>query len=384
MSRIYFDHNATTPLRPEVLKAMLPYLTGCMGNASSMHSYGQEARAGIEAARQSVARALGCQGEEVYFTSGGTEADNWALKGRAGAAGGQGRRIVTTAIEHHAIGHTCHYLEAHGCQVVYVPVDACGVVDPDAVSRALDDDTILISVMHANNETGTIQPIGAIGRLARHRGIPFHVDAVQSFGKLPIQVDELNVDLLSLSAHKINGPKGTGALYIRQGVQIDPLAHGGGNEGRRRAGTENVAGIVGLGKAIELQLAEREKAQEQVRALRDRLEQGLLKVLEDVKVNGHPRPRLANTLNVSFRGIEAEGVVVDLDLQGVAVSSGSACTSGESEPSHVLLAMGLEPRLAAGSVRFSLGWGNTSEEVDYTLEILPNIVGRLRAMSVFG
>ena len=381
MGGIYFDHNATTPLRPEVLEAMLPYLTAHTGNASSMHGAGQEARAGIERARQTIAGALGCGADEVYFTGGGTEADNWSVKGVF--ARRRSRRIVTTRIEHHAVWHTCEYLESRGCEVVYLPVDECGVVDPDDVRAALDDDTALVSVMHANNETGSMQPIAEIGRLTRERGVLLHVDAVQSFGKVPFDVDAWNADLVSLSAHKINGPKGTGALYIREGVEIEALVHGGGHEREMRAGTENVAGIVGFGRAAQLRLEEGAALEEQVGELRDRLERGLFEVLEDIKVNGHPLARLANTSNISFRAVEAEAVVLGLDLEGIAVGSGSACTSGGTEPSHVLLAMGVEPRLAAGAVRFSLGWGNTAAEVDRVLEVLPGIVGRLREMSVF-
>ena len=380
MAGIYFDHNATTPVRPEVLEIMLPYMTELMGNASSIHRVGQEARAGIEGAREIIARALGCGASEVYFTSGGTEADNWALRGVAARRGG---RIVTTRIEHHAVWHMCEYLEKQGREVVYLPVDEYGVVNPDDVRAVLDDDTALVSVMHANNETGSVQPIGEIGALTRARGIPLHVDAVQSFGKIAFSVDEWNADLVSLSAHKINGPKGVGALYIRAGMEIEAQSYGGGHERQMRAGTENVAGIVGFGRAAELRLDEGERLEEEVGALRQRLERGIVAALEDVKVNGHPQRRLGNTLNVSFHGIEAEAVVLGLDLEGIAVGSGSACSSGTTEPSHVLLAMGLESRQAASAVRFSLGWGNTAAEVDSVLGVLPGIIGRLREMSVF-
>ena len=383
MGRIYFDHNATTPLRPQVVEVMTSYLTEKIGNPSSVHGWGQEARAGVEAGRATVARALGCAAEEVYFTGGGTEADNWAIKGVAMAAGSRGRRIVTSGVEHHAVLHPCRYLARQGYEVIFVPVNGHGIIDPGDLVRALNDETILISVMHANNETGSIQPVREIGALAWERGIPFHVDAVQSFGKLPVKVDELNADLVSLSAHKINGPKGVGALYIRQGMEIESLSHGGSHEGGRRAGTENVAGIVGMGKAVELRMAEMAEMEREIGRLRNRLEQGILERMDCARMNGHPQQRLANTLNVSFRGVESEGVVMGLDLQGVAVASGSACASDESEPSHVLLAMGLEPRLAAGAVRFSLGWGSSEEEVDRVLEVLPGIVGRLRDMSVF-
>ncbi len=380
MSVIYFDHNATTPLRPEVLKAMMPYMTEHIGNASSIHGMGQEARAGVEQARGIIARSLGCGEGEIYFTSGGTEADNWAIKGVIARRKG---RIVTTRIEHHAVWHMCEHLEKQGGEVVYLPVDEYGVVDPDDVRGALDGETALVSVMHANNETGSVQPIGEIGALTRARGIPLHVDAVQSFGKIPFSVDDLNADLVSLSAHKINGPKGVGALYIREGVEVEAQSHGGGHEREMRAGTENVAGIVGFGQAAELRLQEGARLEEEIGVLRQRLEQGVVTALEDVKVNGHPQRRLANTSNVSFHGVEAEAIVMGLDLEGIAVGSGSACSSGTTEPSHVLLAMGLEPRLAAAAVRFSLGWGNTAAEVDRVLDVLPGIFGRLRAMSVF-
>ena len=381
VQRIYFDHNATTPLRPEVLEAMMPYLTSAVGNASSIHGFGREARDGVEGARNILARALGCASGEVYFTSGGTEADNWAIEGMARSR--RGRRIVTSAVEHHAVLHTCRHLQGRGYEVVWVPVDAFGVVDLEALESALDEDTSLVSIMHANNETGTIQPLAEVGRLARARGVPLHVDAVQSFGKLDFRVDDLNADLVSVSAHKINGPKGTGALYVRSGMEIEPWSRGGGQERGLRTGTENVAGIVGLGRAVELRLDEGRDLEREAGVLRDRLQRGLLQGVEDVRVNGHPQHRLANTLNLSFRAVEAEAVLLDLDLKGVAASSGSACAEGEPEPSHVLLAMGLAPRLASGSVRFSLGWGNTAEEVDYVVEIVPGIVQRLREMSVF-
>ena len=381
MSRIYFDHNATTPLRPQVLDAMMPYLTSAVGNASSIHGYGREARSAVEAAREILAGALGCRADEVYFTSGGTEADNWALEGIARSR--RGRRIVTSAVEHHAVLHTCHHLEQRGYEVIYVPVDEFGVVDADAVAAAVDENTALVSILHANNETGTIQPVAEIGRLAREKGVPLHVDAVQSFGKLDLRVDEMNADLVSVSAHKINGPKGTGALYVRSGLEIEPWSRGGGQERGLRTGTENVAGIAGLGRAVQLRLEEGKALEKETGVLRDRLQQGLLERVEEVRVNGHPRLRLANTLNLSFRRVEAEAILLDLDLKGVAASSGSACAEGAPEPSHVLLAMGLAPRLASGSVRFSLGWGNTAAEVDYVVEIAPGIVRRLRDLSVF-
>ena len=361
----------------------MPYLTEKIGNPSSLHGWGQEARAGMEGARAALAGALRCDPEEVHFTSGGTEADNWAIKGVAAASRRRGGRIVTTAIEHYAVLQTCQHLAQRGYEVVYIPVDEGGIVDPGEVAQAVNDETALISVMHANNETGSIQPVEEIGSLAWERGIPFHVDAVQTFGKLPVKVDELNADLVSVSAHKINGPKGIGALYIREGMEIEALAHGGGHEWKRRAGTENVPGIVGMGKAVELRMAEMERMEPEMRRLRDRLEEGLVEGLDNVRVNGHPTLRLANTSNLSFGGIESEGIVLGLDLQGVAAASGSACASGETEPSHVLRAMGVESRLATGAVRFSLGWGNSEEQVDCVLQVLPKIVRRLRELSVF-
>ena len=386
---IYLDHNATTPIRPEVLETMLPCFGELSGNPSSIHGAGQAARAAIDRARGAVAAALGSAPEEVHFTSGGTEADNWAIKGVAAACehsagrGSRSPRIVTSAIAHHAVWHSCRYLaQAAGGEVTYLPVDAFGRVSAGSVASALGEDVILLSIMHANNETGVIQPVAEIGRLARERGIPFHVDAVQALGKIDVKVDELGADLVSVSAHKINGPKGTGALYIRRGTEIEPLAHGGDHEGGVRAGTENVAGIVGFGRAVELRQgapADRERAA--VEKMRDRLEAGVSAAMEGVSVNGHPRERVGNTSSISFAGVEAEAILVGLDLEGVAISSGSACTAGTTEPSHVLLAMGLEPRRAASAVRFSLGWGNTDAEIDRLIELLPPLVARLRRIS---
>ncbi len=382
MKRIYMDHNATTPLREEVLDAMMPYLREEFGNASSLHSYGMQARRAIEGAREQVATGLGAQPREIVFTGCGTESDNQAVKGIAFAKRGQGDHIITSQIEHKAVLETCQYLEKQGFRVTYLPVDKYGTVNPNDVARAITEQTVLVSVMFANNEVGTIQPIAEIGKMCRERGVCFHTDAVQAVGKLPIDVNELGIDLLSLSAHKFYGPKGVGALYARRGVKMDPLLHGGHQERGRRAATENVAGIVGLGKAIELRLEEMESEAERLAALRDRLCDGISELIESVHLNGHPTDRLPGTLDMGFEYIEGEGIIMGLDLAGVAVSSGSACTSASLEASHVLLAMGIEPALAQGSIRFSLGRGNTDADVDYVLEKLLPIVERLRAMSM--
>ena len=376
---IYFDHNATTPLRPEVLALMQRYLAEEFGNPSSLHSFGQRAKAGLEEARGRLANGLGCAPEEVHFTSGGTEADNWALLGSA--LPHRGGRIVTTAIEHHAVLHTCRYLEGLGFEVCQVRPDARGRIDPGAVGALLNERTILVSIMHANNETGVLQPVEEIGRLARQQGVPLHVDAVQSFGKVLVQVDQLGADLVAVSAHKLNGPKGVGALYVRRGTRLKNWTHGGGHEGGRRAGTENVAGIAGFGLAAELTLAEQATRQRQLGWLRDRLEAGILAKLAGVEINGQGAPRLANTLNLSIAGVQSEALLLGLDLEGVAVSSGSACSAGGEAPSHVLLAMGLERKRAAGALRFSLGWGSSEAEVDRVVAPLPGLVSRLRAMA---
>lgn len=381
--RIYMDHNATTPLREEVLEAMLPYLRDEFGNASSLHAFGIRARRAVEAAREQVAAALGAQPREIVFTGCGTEADNQAIKGVAFANRNRGDHIITSRIEHKAVLETCEYLEKHGFRVTYLPVDQYGMVNPDDVAEAITDRTILVSVMFANNEVGTIQPVAEIARVCRERGVYFHTDAVQAVGKLPIDVKQLGVDLLSLSAHKFYGPKGVGALYVRRGVKIDPLLHGGHQEWGLRAATENVAGIVGLGRALELRLTEMEAEAQRLTALRERLYQGIISQIDHAYLNGHPTRRLPGTLSISFDYIEGEGIILGLDLEGVAVSSGSACTSASLEPSHVLLAMGVHPATAQGSIRFSLGRGNTEEDVDYVLEVLPPIVRRLREMSMF-
>lgn len=381
MRKIYLDHSATTPVHPDVLEAMLPYLKGVYGNASSIHSFGRAARAAVEEAREHVAHLLGADESEVYFTSGGTESDNTAIKGIAYAQQDKGNHIITSKIEHHAVLHTCMFLEKNGFEVTYLPVDPYGRVDPKEVEKAITDRTVLITIMHANNEVGTIQPIAEIGQIAQAHCVPFHTDAVQSVGKIPVDVNAMHIDLLSLSGHKIYGPKGVGALYIRKGTRIVPLMHGGHHERNRRAGTENVPGIVGLGKAAQLAEAGIEEHAQQVKEIRDALECRIMENIEHVFRNGHPTERLPITANLSFASVEGESLILSLDMKGVAVASGSACTSGSLEPSHVLTAMGVPPERAQSSLRFSLGRDNTLDDVDYVMEVLPEIVERLRAMS---
>lgn len=379
--KIYMDHAATTYVKPEVLNEMLPYFTDKFGNPSSIYFYGREAKEAIELARERVAKAIGAEPSEIYFTSGGTESDNWAIKGAAFANQKKGRHIITSSIEHHAVLHTCQYLEKLGFEVSYLPVDQYGMVDPDDVRRAITDKTILISIMMANNEIGTIEPITEIGNIARERNIYFHTDAVQAIGSIPVNVKDLNVDMLSLSGHKFYGPKGIGVLYIRKGVKIDAFMHGGAQERNRRASTENVPGIVGLGKAIEMAVATIDQRQKHLTQLRDRLINGIMNNIPYVRLNGHPEKRLPGNANFSFEFIEGESMLLSLDLKGVAASSGSACTSGSLDPSHVLLAIGLPHEVAHGSLRLTLGDDNTQEDVDYVIQILPDIVDRLRKMS---
>lgn len=378
---VYMDHAATTPLRPESLEAMLPYLTTHYGNPSSVYSYGRDARKALDDAREEIAQVLGAEPREIIFTGGGSESDNLAIKGVAFANQSKGNHIVTSAVEHHAVLDTCKYLEKLGFQVTVVPVDGDGMVDPKAVEEAITDKTILVSIMHANNEVGTIQPIKEIARIVREKGVLFHTDAVQTVGHIPVNVHELGVDLLSFSGHKFYGPKGVGGLYVRQGVRIDPLIHGGAQERRRRAGTENVAGIVGMATALKLAAEEMEAEAVRLAKLRDRLIDGIVERIPDVRVNGHRTQRLPNNVHVCFRYIEGESLLLNLDLQHVAASSGSACTSGSLDPSHVLLAMGLSHEIAHGSLRLTLGRDTTVEQVDYVLEILPGIVEKLRKMS---
>ena len=378
---IYMDNAATTATRPEVLEAMLPYFTQVYGNPSSIHRFGRDARRAVENARKQVAAALHCEPREVYFTAGGSESDNWAIRCAAKALEKKGRHIITSAIEHHAVLHTCEYMEKQGYEVTYLPVDENGLVSVEAVKNAIRPDTVLVSIMAANNEIGTLQPIREIGKITREAGVLFHTDAVQAVGAVEIDVNDWNVDLLSLSGHKFHAPKGVGALYIRKGVKISNLVYGGAQERGLRAGTENLPGIVGLGKAIELAASEIPEYAERLTALRDRLIDGILEKVPDCRLNGHRTQRLPGNVNVSIRYIEGEALLMRLDLAGVSASSGSACTSGSLDPSHVLLAIGLPHEIAHGSLRLSLGRDTTEEDIDYVLEKLPDVVEKLRAMS---
>ena len=381
MKRVYLDYAATTPTHPEVLKAMLPYFTEVFGNPSSIYACGQEAKGVINEARIKVANLIGAHDEEVVFTSGGSEADNFALKGVALAHENKGNHIITTAIEHHAVIETSKFLQRRGFRVTYLPVDAYGLVAPDDVRKAITDKTILISVMHSNNEIGILEPIAEIGKIAKEAGIYFHTDAVQSVGHIPVDVNELGVDLLSMSAHKLCGPKGVGALYIRKGTKLVPFMHGGEQERRRRASTENVPGIVGFGRAVELAQQEMSEEVERLSCLRDKLIKGLLEQIDHTRLNGHPLKRLPGNVNISVDFVEGESMCLNLDLNGICASTGSACSSSSLEPSHVLLAMGLLPEQAHGSLRFTLGKWTTEEEIYQVLEVLPPIVAKLRAMS---
>jgi len=378
MQRVYMDNNATSPPLPEVLEAMRPYLGERFGNASSIHHHGQQTRAAVEHARESIARLLNCRAAEIVFTSGGTEADNLGIFGMVRA----GDHVVTSAIEHHAVLNSCHRQEKMGSSVTYVPVDGRGLVDPEDVRRALRPNTRLISIMMANNETGVLQPVEAIGRIAAEADIYFHTDAVQAAGKCVIDVQKIGCDLLSLSGHKMHAPQGTGALYIRKGTLIEPLFYGGNHERQRRAGTENVPGIVALGKAAEIAIAAFQNGEvARLEALRIRLQQGILEAVDETGVNGEGAPRVPTTTNIHFDHIEGEALIIALDLKGLAVSTGAACSSGALEPSHVLIAMGLAPERARASVRFSLGKLNSAEDVDFALSLIPPTVARLRELS---
>lgn len=381
MRKIYFDYAATTPCDPEVLKAMEPYFLEKFGNASSIHAFGQDAKQGLEESRQTLASFIGAKPEEIVFTSGGTESNNLAVKGAAYALQSKGSHIVTTAIEHHAITEPCKFLQKHGFQVTQVGVDKDGIVAPDDIKKAMTEQTVLVSVMHANNEIGSIQPVAEIGAMVRSRGVYFHTDAVQTVGHIPVNVNDLNVDMLSLSAHKFYGPKGVGALYVRKGTRIETFLHGGDQERGRRASTYNTPGIVGLGKAVELCAQSMDKETAFQISLRDRLISEIIKHIPESRLNGHPARRLPNNVNISFKYIEGESILLNLDMLGLAASTGSACTSSSLEPSHVLLAIGLSHELAHGSLRISLGRWTKEEDITTLLECLPKIAQKLRAMS---
>ncbi|MBS6397702.1 MAG: cysteine desulfurase NifS [Clostridiales bacterium] len=378
---IYLDNAATTKTAPEVVEAMLPYFTELYGNPSSVYSFSQKSKEAITKGREAIAKALGAKTEEIYFTAGGSEADNWALKAAAEAYGSRGNHIITTKIEHHAILHTCEWLAKQGFEVTYLDVDEFGVVRLEDLKRAIRPTTILISIMFANNEIGTIQPIREIGEIAKENGILFHTDAVQAFGQLPIQVDDLHIDMLSSSAHKLNGPKGIGFLYIRRGVKIRSFVHGGAQERKRRAGTENVPGIVGYGAAVDRAMRTMEERTRKERELRDYLIDRVLAEVPYTRLNGHRTGRLPNNANFSFQFIEGESLLIMLDMDGICGSSGSACTSGSLDPSHVLLAIGLPHEIAHGSLRLTLSEETTKEELDYVVESIKKIVEKLRAMS---
>jgi len=381
MDRIYLDHAATTPVREEVVEAIVPCYRETFGNASSVHSFGKEANEVLEGSRRAVARAVGASPGEIYFTSGGTESDNLAVKGVMRANRDSGVHLITSSIEHLAVLNAARALADQGYEVTFLPVDEDGIIDLDELEESIGPETTLISIMLANNETGVLQPIQEVAEIAHEHDVLVHTDAVQAIGKIPVDVEELGVDLLSISGHKIYGPKGVGALYVRSGTKFAPILHGGHHEDEKRPGTENVPAIAGLGRAIELAVDELYEASERIRGLRDRLEQGIRENVDEVYLNGHPEQRLPNVLNLSFRYVEGESLLLTLDTKDVAVSTGSACTSGSLEPSHVLDAMGMDPALAHGSLRFSLGRDNTREEIDYVIDCMGEIVERLRQMS---
>lgn len=381
MKRVYLDNAATTRLIPEVLNEMMPYMTEVYGNPSSPHYFGQQSQMAVDRARQQVADAINAETNEIIFMSGGSEADNTAIRGVAERYAKKGRHIITTAVEHHAVLHTCQMLEKNGYEVTYLPVDEYGMVTVDQVREAIRPDTILVSIMFANNEVGTIMPIPEIGELCHEKGVLFHTDAVQAVGHLPIDVKAMHIDMLSMSAHKFHGPKGTGALYVRKGIVLPPLIYGGAQERNRRAGTENVPGIVGMGKAIELACTDLDEKNRRMMRLRDKLIEELPKRIPEIKLNGHPTKRLPNNVNYSIKYIEGESILLMLDLNGIAASSGSACTSGSLDPSHVLLAMGLTHEIAHGSVRMTLCDETSEDDIDYVLEVLPKVAERLRKMS---
>ncbi len=381
MRRIYFDHNATTPVHPEVRKAVEPYLSEQFGNPSSIHWAGRDVRKGVEDARQEIASFFGCQPLEVVFASSGTESDNLAIKGVAFRKGNEGKHIVTSQVEHPAVMNACRFLEGHGFRVTYVPVDRHGIVDPESVRNALTPDTILITIMYANNETGSVMPIPEIGAIAREAGVMIHTDAVQAAGKIPIDLGSLPVDMLTFSGHKVNALKGAGGLIVRKGIEIEALTHGGHQERGRRGGTENVVGIIAMGKSFQLLRRGMEEEVAGIRRLRDKFENGLFGRIPELVLNGHPTLRLPNTVNISFRYVEGEAMLLNLDMMGIACSSGSACTSGSLEPSPILMAMGADPTDAQGALRFSLGLGNTDSDVEYAIDAIERVVHKLRALS---
>ena len=381
MRIIYLDHNATTPMHPEVLEAMQPYFSGIYGNASSLYQVGREAKAALENAREEAANVLGCRVSEVIFTSGGTESDNFAIKGTAFANRNKGKHIITSSIEHHAVGMSCEFLEKEGFEVTYLPVDSDGFVDPDDLKKAIRPDTILVTIMYANNETGVIQDIKALSSIAREAGVYFHTDAVQATGKIPYKIDDTGCDMLSISAHKLYGPKGVGLLYIRSGTRISPWNEGGGHEKGLRAGTENVAGIVGLATALNISERDMAARTERMNKISSKFYKAVNERIPDIILNGNLEKRVPNTLNFSFKAIEGEAIVLSLDMKGIMVSTGSACTSGATDPSHVLKAMGVPREMAQGSIRFSFGRSNSLEDVDYIVDILDKEVHRLRSIS---
>lgn len=379
--RIYVDHSATTPLRREVLDLMLPYFADSFGNASTVYAEGREAKKAINLARQQVAKAIGAEENEIFFTGSGTEADNWAIRGVAFANRAKGNHIITSAVEHHAVLHTCMALEKEGFEVTYLPVDEYGMVSPEAVKEAITDNTILVSIMTANNEIGTVMPIEEIGKITKEKGIIFHTDAVQAIGMMEIDVNKMNVDLLSLTGHKFYGPKGTGALFVKKGTKLNPFITGGGQEKSKRAGTENVPAIVGLGKAIELATVDIKGHTEKLQTMRDRFIDRVLSEIPYTRLNGHRTKRLSSNANISFEFIEGESLLLMLDMKGISASSGSACTSGSLDPSHVLLAIGLKHEVAHGSLRVTFGQSNSLQDVDAIVDALKEIVARLREMS---
>jgi cysteine desulfurase len=381
MKRVYLDHNATTPVHPEVLEAMKPYFIDDFGNASSLHSYGRTARVAIERAREKIAGIFHCSPLEIVFTSGGTESDNMAIKGTAWAKRDVGKHIITSAIEHHAVLETCHFLEKNGFEVTFLETDSKGIISPNNLKKAIRPDTILITIIHANNETGTIQDIAKMAEIAHQAGVLFHTDAVQSTGKIPYTIDELGVDMLSVSGHKLYGPKGVGLLYIKRKTKIQQLSHGGSHEDNQRAGTENVPGIVGLAKAIEIAWRDMDKETEKLLKLTNVFTEEVRKRIPDVTVIGDQENRVPNTVNIAFRAVEGESMVLSLDLKGIAVSAGSACSSGAPEPSHVILALGIPPELAQSAIRFSFGRSNELSDIDYVLDVLEKEVARLRSIS---